>query len=955
MSEVASNPYSTNSTLRGSSLLATRLYARPSRANLVPRPRIARLLDSGLSAPLTLVSAPAGFGKTTLLAAWLQERPQRSGWLTLDGADNDPARFLSYLIAALQGAVPGVADDLLAPLRDLQPPAAEEVVAALVNELAAAPDPVVLVLDDYHAITSPAVHGAVAYLLEHLPPSLHLVIATRSDPPIPIARLRARGLVVEVRADDLRFTADEAAAFLSQTMGLALSSDQVAALDERCEGWIAGLQMAALSLRGREDVDGFVQAFAGTHRFIMDYLLEEVLGREPEEVQAFLLQTAILTRLSGPLCDAVTGTSGGQEMLEGLERRNLFVVPLDDERRWYRYHHLFADLLQARLHRSGPGPVAGLYARAGEWCEREGLVAEAVGYALAARDYQRAARLIAGYWPVAAANGEVEIVWSWLSALPADVVRNSAPLGAAYCWVLWLRGQMDLIEEHLADAERAASELAAPDGPGPRDEDQAVVPALLAALRSTVARYHEDYGAASAHAERALALAPGNLPPLADARLRALILMTLASAYDGAGDLEKAAEAQAETTRCARLGKSASGLAGSIYRMSGLLRVLGRLREAVEACREALRFVEEQGMARLPAAGILHVVMGELLLEHNDLEGAESHLSRGAELGRWSGRMDAARNAAPALARLRLARHDVGGALAAVDEAEAALGEQVPALARAGLLALRATILLRHGSLSEAAQCAEGAVRLAGGDRGQTGEAVALAACRVRLAQCTPGEAVAELSCSLAVAEGSGRLGTALELRILRSLALARRGDAEAAHADLQRALALAEPQGYVRLFLDEGEPLARLVAELRELGELRGERGLREQRGASELQGSGERREPTGAQAPSRAYLDRLLSAFALTKAARPFSPLSSSAPVSSVSPLSSPLLEPLSERELQVLRLMAEGLTNQQIAARLIVALGTVKAHVHNISGKLAALNRAHAVARARELGLL
>ncbi len=917
----------------GTGLLATKLYARPARADLVPRPRITRLLDAGLSASLILVSAPAGFGKTTLLAAWLADRPQRSAWLTLDTADNDHARFLSYVLAALQVAVPGVASDLVAPLRSPQPPSAEAVVTVLVNELAPLSNPVILVLDDYHAITSPAVNSAVAYLLEHLPPSLHLVIATRSDPPLPIARLRARGQVVEVRADDLRFTPDEAAAFLNQTMGLALSPEQVAALDERAEGWIAGLQMAALSMRGREDVDDFIRAFAGTHRFIMDYLLEEVLAREPEEVQAFLLQTAILTRLSGPLCDAVTGGSGAQEMLEGLERRNLFVVPLDDQRRWYRYHHLFADLLQARIHQSGPDRVAGLYSRAAEWCEGEGLTAEAVGYALAARDYRRVATLVAGYWPYALANGEIATVWSWLEAVPEDVVRNSALLGVTYCWLLWFKGQVGAIEAHLGAAERALSELPVPKGPSAADDNYSVVPALLAALRSTVARYHGDFDAARAHAERALGLVPENLPPLANARLHALILMMLTAAYEGPGDLERAAEAYAETARLSRLGKSASGLVGAIYRMTAMLRVLGRLREAGEACREALRFVEEQAMARLPAVGLLHVVMGELLLEHNDLQAAEAHLSRGAELGRWSGRMDAVKNAAPALARLRQARNDASGALAAVEEAEAALDEPVPPLAKAELLALKARILVRQGSLAAAARCVEEAERLGGRDRGSTGEMVALAACRVHLAQCTPAEAAAELSRSLAAAEEAGRLGTALELRILRSLALARQGDTQAARADLQRALALAEPEGYVRLFVDEGEPMAQLLRELRELTE---------------------QKELKGPEAPSLAYVTRLLLAFPVPGAVAAGSPVGSvSSPGSLSSP--SPLVEPLSERELQVLRLMAEGLTNQQIAARLIVALGTVKAHVHNISGKLGAQNRAHAVARARELGLL
>jgi len=916
MSKAAPVAGETSGAQWASGVLATKLYAPPARANRVARPRVARLLEDGLSAGLILVSAPAGFGKTTLLADWLQGRPRGSCWLSLDGADNDPARFLTYVIAALQRAVPEVGRDLVAPLRSPQPPPAEAVVTALVNELAQVAGPLVLVLDDYHSITSAAVHGAVSFLLDHLPANLHLVISTRADPPIPIARLRSRGQVAEVRADDLRFTPDEAAAFLNRTMGLGLSAEQVQALDERAEGWIAGLQMAALSMRGRDDVDGFIRAFAGTHRFIMDYLLEEVLAREPEEVQAFLLQTSILGRLSGPLCDAVTGARGSQQMLEGLERRNLFVVPLDDDRRWYRYHHLFADLLQARLYQSGPEVAAQRFSRAAAWCEREGLIAEAVAYALAGHDYGRAAGLVARYWQHMMSDGEIETVWSWLRALPDEVVRSSAPLSVAYSWMLWLRGQVGAIEPYLADAERALGEMVVSAESGAGDEAYAGLPAELAALRSIVGRYRCDFEAASTHAERALSLVPASLAPRAGAQLRMFIYLALATAYDGAGNLERAAGAYAETIRWSRLSANATGVAGITNRLVGLLRLLGRLRAADEACREALAYMEAQGMARLPAIGMLHLAMSDVLLERNELEAAEAHLSRAMELGEWVGRFGAARSIVQA--RLRQARQDADGALAALAEGEAALGEPPSPLARAELLALKARILVRQGSPSEAARCAEEAVRLGGQDRGQTGEMVALAACRVRLAQCEPEEAAAQLTPLLASAEASGRLGTALELRILRSLARARQGDTRGAHTDLERALALAEPEGYVRVFVDEGEPMARLLAELK------------------------------GKAAPSRAYIDRLLSAFPT-----PQVPAAERAPGPVRSPSS--LVEPLSERELEVLRLMAEGLTNKEIAARLIIALGTVKAHIHNISGKLGAQNRAHAIARAKELGLL
>jgi LuxR family maltose regulon positive regulatory protein len=783
----------------------------------------------------------------------------------------------------------------------------------------------VLVLDDYHVITSAAVNRAVGFLLENLPPNLHLVISTRADPPIPIARLRSRGQVVEIRADDLRFTPGEAVVFLNQIMGVALSPEQAAALGERTEGWIAGLQMAALSLRGREDVDAFIKAFAGTHRFIMDYLLEEVLAREPEDVQVFLLQTSILSRLSGALCDAVTGGVGAQEMLERLERHNLFVVPLDDERRWYRYHHLFASLLQARLYQSGAHSVAGLLSRAAEWCQQEGLVAEAVDYALAAHDYGRATALVARHWQHMMYNGESDTVWSWLHALPETVVRGSAPLSIAYSWMLWLNGQVGAIEPHLADAQRALSGTASVPGSTATDEISRGLAAELAALRSIVARYRCDFDTARTLARRALELVPENLSPRAGAQLRVLVYLAAATAYDGAGDLEHAVGAYAETIRWSRAGTNAVGIAGITNRLVGLLRLLGRLRAAEEACQAALGHMEAHGMARLPATGMLHLAMSDLLLERNDLDAAEAHLSRAVELGRWLGRFGAAKSIVEA--RLKQARQDTTGALAALAEGEAALGEPPSCLARAELLSLKARILLRQGSLSEAARCVEEAVRLGGQDRGQTGEMVALAACRVRLAQCKADEAVAQVTPLLAAAEASGRLGTALEMRILRSLARAELGDASGAHDDLEHALALGESENYVRIFVDEGEPMSRLLRELR------------------------------GNAGPFRTYVDRLLSAFSPPgvppAACLPDPHGASRSPRSLSHPAS--LIEPLTERELEVLRLMAEGLTNKEIAARLIIALGTVKAHIHHISGKLCAENRAHAVARAKELGLL
>ncbi|MBN2003530.1 MAG: helix-turn-helix transcriptional regulator [Anaerolineae bacterium] len=905
-----------NPVQKADTLIRTKLHPPYVRPLLVARPGLQSRMMRGMRGPLTLITAPAGFGKTTLVASCIAGSGMAAAWLSLDKTDNQVGRFLNYLAAALHTANSAIGNEA-AQLAALQAPP-EAVLTGLINDLDAAGKEMILVLDDYQFITAQSVHEKVAFLLEYCPKTFHLVIASRSDPPLSLSRLRARGQIVEFRAADLRFTEEEAAQFLNDLMGLHLDSEAIAVLAGRTEGWVAGLQMAALSVQGRSDVDHFIREFAGTNRFIMDFMLEEVLARESKEIQTFLFQTAILTRLSGALCDAVTGASGGQEMLEALERRNLFVVPLDDERRWYRYHHLFADLLQARLNRSEPDRVTQLLSRAAGWCEQEGQVAEAVSYSLAAADYERAARLIAKYWGAIASTGEIETVWSWLAAMPEDAIRNDAPLGTAYCWMLWLTGQVDAIEAHLLDAESALAGPVASNALNAHDEDYATLPAELSALRAFVARYRAEFEGACALAERALSLIPPDMPPSADTQLRGQILLALASAHDGAGDLEEAVAVYRETIRLSRFGASVIGV-GITIRLAGALRLLGRLRAADVACRDALEYVEAQGMARLPASGVLHVAMGEVLVEQNALESAEAHLSRGMELGKWSGRLDAARNAAPALSRLRLAQHDANGALAAIREAESALGNAPSPLAKAELLAVKARTLIRQGLTDEAAQCVEEATRLAGRDRGQTGEIVALAASRVRLDCCRPGEAIAQLTQSLVAAEARGWSGAALELRIFRSLALARQGDVPEAEADLERALAIAEAEGYRRVFLDEGAPMQALLARW--------------------LAHAG--------ATPLRGYAGELLSQFDLEQQA-------TEATQAKDSPTGD-LIEPLSERELEILRLIASGKTNKDIARQLFIAPGTVKAHTASIYRKLDVANRTEAAARARQIGIL
>ena len=460
-------------------LLETKFYVPRSRRGVVSRPRLSERLDRGAALKLLLVSAPAGFGKTTLLAEWLAAGPAAGGggrlaaWLSLDRADNDPASFWAYVVAALRTVAAGVGEGALALLRAPRPPPVEVVLTGVLNDLGAVAADIVLVLDDYHVIDAPEVQDGMAFLLDHLPPGLHVVIAGRADPVLPLARLRARGELAEIRAAELRFTAEEAAAYLNEMMGLRLAAGDVAALEARTEGWIAALQLAALSMQGRADVGGFIAGFAGDDRYVVDYLAEEVLARQPGGVQAFLLRTSILGRLSGPLCEAVTGQGGGRAMLAALDRGNLFVVPLDDRRRWYRYHHLFADVLQARLLDEQPGEVPGLHRRASAWYEQNGEQPAAIGHALAAGDFERAADLVELAIPAMRRTRQETKLLGWLEALPDDVVRVRPVLSVTFAGALLITGELEGVEESAAGrrAVAGANDRRPRGTPGPSGGD----------------------------------------------------------------------------------------------------------------------------------------------------------------------------------------------------------------------------------------------------------------------------------------------------------------------------------------------------------------------------------------------------------------------------------------------------------------------------------------------------
>src|SRR5690348_268825 len=612
-------------------LLETKLYVPRPRRGLVSRPRLSQRLDRGTTAKLMLISAPAGFGKTTLLTEWLAglagpADERLAAWLSLDRADNDPASFWTYVIAALQTVAPGVGESALTLLQAPQPPPLETVLTALLNELGAGPDEIVLVLDDYHVIDARDVQDTMAFLLDHLPPRLHVVIAGRTDPALPLARLRARGELVEIRAAELRFTADEAAAYLNEMMGLRLTARDVAALEGRTEGWIAALQLAALSMQGRDDVAGFIAGFTGDDRYIVDYLAEEVLQRQSDRVQSFLLQTSILGRLSGPLCDAVTGQGGGKAMLEALDRGNLFLVSLDDRRRWYRYHHLFADVLQARLLDEQPGRVPDLHRRASGWYERNGEPSEAVRHALASGDFERAAGLVELALLAMRRTRQEAKLRGWLEALPDEVVQVRPVLSAYFAGVLLMGGELEGVEGRLRDAERWL-EPATGDGEEPHvpsakmivadEEEYCRLPATIELYRAGHALARGDAPGTARHAQRAIELA------LADDHLcRASAAALLGLVYWGSGDLEAGHRGYSACVEGLRRAGFIADTLGCSIALADIRSTQGRLSEALRTFEQALQLAGAQGGSVLRGTADMYVGMSEIACERDDLQAA---------------------------------------------------------------------------------------------------------------------------------------------------------------------------------------------------------------------------------------------------------------------------------------------------------------------------------------------
>ncbi|MBN1937236.1 MAG: hypothetical protein JW934_21430 [Anaerolineae bacterium] len=909
-------------------LLKTKLYIPPLRPGWVFRPHLVERLDAGLrlGCKLTLLSAPAGFGKTTLLSEWIAGCAQdtRVAWISLDQEDNDLARLLAYLAAAIQTVEPGLGQNALARVQPSQPPDTEAMLIDLINVLADCRGAIVLVLDDGHEIAADVVHNALTFLLDHLPPHAHMVIATRVDPPWPLALLRSRQEMIELRAQDLRFTLEEAAAFLNNTLGFALSAKDIAALDARTEGWIAGLQMAALSMRGQEDAAAFIQAFSGSHRFVLDYLVEQVLDQQDDALQTFLLQTSILERLTAPLCDAVVqegGLANSQTTLDYLDRANLFVVPLDDERRWYRYHHLFADLLRRRLASLHLEQVAEGHVRASAWYESQGSIHEAISHALAAADYERAARLVERYGGQALMRGEVVRVDRWIDALPEEMVRARPLLCLARAWTLG--SVSETTDRAISWMERAHALSAANPRPlsdpgSPYRTDHEMINENARFFRITIAQRQ-----AAPEKVVVLCLEALQTLPEADTYTRSAITFYLAQAYQRLGDREAAERALGQARQ---LGLIAEGHAVALVVagiQAGEAWDRGDLHAVARICREAIASLvrpAEQTGEPAPYACLIDVYLGRTLVEWNELEQAEPLLLRGIELAERIAEPGVQVDGCRDLARLHWMQGNFQEAHAWMDKALQACRWD------AGYLhALHARIWLAQAEndprwLDEAIQWADGCALADPGEYSWELQSLV----RVRIAQYRA-HGKPDLLPVLAVLDGhieapaDKSSGWQAEVLALEALLLYVLGRTAEAMPPLARALTIAQTTGHALIFLEHGPPMIELLRE------------------------AVRRDIETG-------YARQLMAAFEARGCAGQHMPSPGAKPAAQTAPI-----EPLSERELQVLRLLKSALTQREIADQLYLSVNTVRSHAKNLYAKLGARSRIEAIARAEELGLL
>ncbi len=921
-------------------LLRTKLFIPPLRPNLVPRPHLIDRLNQGfqLGHKLTLVSAPVGFGKTTIVSEWVGslrleaskegQIDNRIAWLSLDEQDNDPRRFLAYFVAALdqiQRTETKVGRGALDMLQSSQPPPTRDVLTSLINDIARIPNRIILVLDDYHVIESSQVDEALAFMLERLPPQMHLVIATRDDPQLPMARLRARGQLTEMRAADLRFSSAEATGFLNLAMGLNLSKEDIAALETRTEGWIAGLQLAAISMQGNKDAASLISSFTGSHRFVLDYLIEEVLEQQSESMQSFLLQTAVLDRLTGSLCDALTGQDNGQATLEMLERRNLFIVPLDGKRQWFRYHHLFEDLLRQKLRQTHLDNILWLHSQASRWYEQNGFSDEAIEHALRAEDFERAAQLIEEQSDIVWQHGGHVELRRWLVKLPIELVFSRPHLGIFHTWYLFASGQHREAEKCLQSVQHALnssfdrapeSELQEQDSLA--DSAYWQLQGRAAAIQAFMHSYQGNVPGIIEHARLALEHLPEQ-----DSAWRSITAIVLGDAHGFKGDMTAAYEARLEALKdCKASGDIYYAMLASM-KLAITLRAQGNLQRTIDICQQQVQIGNDFGLSQTSLIGLLLVIWGEVLAELNDLDGAMHQAIKGEALTASGVDMAMLGWGSICLIRILYSTGDLAGIKAIIQRTEnLARVSNVPPWVMNQITAWQARLWLEQDKLEFASNWSRERGLASGGELTPPHEIDFfslfdyLVLSRILIAQGRLDETDRLLEQLLKTAEAGGRTSAVIEIKILQALTFQAEGEINRALAALGRAFTFAEPEGFVRIFVDEGQPMVRLLNEAlnRDI-------------------------------APD--YVRHLLAAFSSDQSVQAATPTSEADQLK--------LIEPLSERELEVLQLIAEGLSNREIAGRLYLSVNTVKVHTRNIYGKLGVHKRAQAVIRSRVLKIL
>lgn len=884
-------------------LLRTKFYVPPIRSKQIARPRLSDLITNGLDRALILVSAPAGYGKSTLVSNWLKEKQIPSAWFSLDNGDNDPVRFLQYLVAALAPFAPGVEAEAPGMLQGIQPAQFETVINLLVNELASFPKPFVLVLDDLHLIQTEAVLKILTYLLEHLPPQMHLALLTRTDPPLPLARLRARDRLTDIRADQLRFTHDEIAAFLNDVMGLMLSADDLSAIEKRTEGWIAGLHLAALSMQSSKDIHGFVSAFTGSHHYVMDYLVEEVLKSQPEKLGAFLLKTSILDNMCAPLCESVLDVRSenpvdGQAMLESLERMNLFVIPLDDERRWYRYHHLFADVLKKRLEQHYPDSLHELHKRASQWFEKNGLVSEAIRHSLTGGDMDRAIQLIEQNGPLLLMSGELNALSGWIKAVEA---RSQAHpwIHIIKGWLSILTGQPERAEEEFQPAENLISS---------RKPDTEI--RLMQGAIATGRSYRSFMEGDTNHTAPIAREAVKNLPDvdLISRSIRGIATALLGEASVMNGELEDARQACMEAKQIGQVSGNINVVIIVNCALGRIFTEQGLLHQAAEMYAEALQIATRPDGRKFVVAGEPYTELSQVSYEWNDLENAMEQVDRCLALCRQSGQETFQAKGSIMLAHLERINGNTKTAVENMNIAEKLMKEHH--------FAFKYTVWVKYalvrlwialGDLEKASHIVEESGITTRDEIPYLREPEFLALLRLLLAQ---GDYDASLALSkrlLQKAETGKRMGRVIEVLVLQALIFQGRKETEQALAVLKRALSLAKPERYIRTFVDEGEPMVRLLHLAR-------------------------------SQQIETEYVSALLSVFEKT--------------TGTTQPPPKLLTEPLTAREVEVLKLIEAGQSNQDIAGQLVISMPTVKRHISNIYAKLGVESRTQAVAIGKEL---